>query len=290
MKSKGRLVGQRWRSIGGLPSIFLLCLFFFLAGLFGSTLVSHQDVQLLTVRPRSRVLKSLEEFDVLPNGDTGEHSLTSIPFQVLSWFPRALYFPNFATTEQCQGIIKMAKAELKPSSLALRKGETAENTKGVRTSSGMFISASEDKTGILDLIEEKIAKVTMIPRTHGEAFNVLRYEIGQSYYSHYDAFDPSQYGPQKSQRVASFLLYLSDVEEGGETMFPFENAQNMDANYDFRKCIGLKVKPRRGDGLLFYSLFPNGTIDPTSIHGSCAVIRGEKWVATKWIRDQEMDE
>lgn len=265
MKSKGRLVGQRWRSIGGLPSIFLLCLFLFFAGLFGSTLVSHQDVQLLTVRPRSRVLKSVEEFDVLPNGDTGEHSLTSIPFQVLSWFPRALYFPNFATTEQCQGIIKMAKAELKPSSLALRKGETAENTKGVRTSSGMFISASEDKTGILDLIEEKIAKATMIPRTHGEAFNVLRYEIGQSYYSHYDAFDPSQYGPQKSQRVASFLLYLSDVEEGGETMFPFENAQNMDVNYDFRKCIGLKVKPRRGDGLLFYSLFPNGTIDPVSI-------------------------
>lgn len=38
----------------------------------------------------------------------------------------------------------------------------------------------------------------------------------------------------------------------------------MDANYDFRKCIGLKVKPRRGDGLLFYSLFPNGTIDPVS--------------------------
>nr|XP_033511703.1 probable prolyl 4-hydroxylase 9 isoform X2 [Nicotiana tomentosiformis]XP_033511704.1 probable prolyl 4-hydroxylase 9 isoform X2 [Nicotiana tomentosiformis] len=256
MKSRGKLLGQRWWSLG-LPSVFLLCLFFFLVGLFGSTLISQQDVQVDSVRPRSRVLESVEEFDALPNGETGEHSLTSISFQVLSWFPRAVYFPNFATEEQCQGIIKMAKAELKPSALALRKGETAENTKGIRTSSGMFISSSEDKTGILDLIEEKIARATMIPRTHGEAFNVLRYEIGQSYHSHYDAFDPSQYGPQKSQRVASFLLYLSDVEEGGETMFPFENGQNMDANYDFRKCIGLKVKPRRGDGLLFYSLFPN---------------------------------
>ncbi|KAJ8546014.1 hypothetical protein K7X08_018597 [Anisodus acutangulus] len=289
MKSRVKLVGQRWWSIG-LPCVFILCLFFFLVGLFGSTLISQQDVQVLTVRPRPRLLESVEEFDPLPSGESGEYSLTSIPFQVLSWFPRALYFPNFATIEQCQGIIKMAKAELKPSSLALRKGETAENTKGIRTSSGMFISASEDKTGILDLIEEKIAKATMIPRTHGEAFNVLRYEIGQSYHSHYDAFDPSQYGPQKSQRVASFLLYLSEVEEGGETMFPFESGQNMDANYDFRKCIGLKVKPRRGDGLLFYSLFPNGTIDPTSLHGSCPVIRGEKWVATKWIRNQEQDE
>jgi hypothetical protein len=34
-----------------------------------------------------------------------------------------------------------------------------------------------------------------------QPFNVLRYEIGQKYASHYDAFDPAQYGPQKTQRV-----------------------------------------------------------------------------------------
>lgn len=53
--------------------------------------------------------------------------------QVLSWRPRAVYFPKFATDEQCESIIKLAKSKLKPSSLALRKGETAESTKGVRT-------------------------------------------------------------------------------------------------------------------------------------------------------------
>ncbi|CAK9186286.1 unnamed protein product [Ilex paraguariensis] len=291
MKTKGKLViGGSWRSLG-LPAVFLLCLFFFLAGFLGSILFSNQDVS--SARPRPMELKSVEEgreFDPLPHGGTGEDSLTSIPFQVLSWKPRALYFPNFVTAEQCQSIIKAAKVHLAPSSLALRKGETAENTKGIRTSSGMFISASEDKTGILDFVEEKIAKATMIPRIHGEAFNILRYEIGQRYNCHYDAFNPAEYGPQKSQRIASFLLYLSDVEEGGETMFPFENGLNMDANYDFRKCIGLKVKPRRGDGLLFYSLFPNGTIDATSLHGSCPVIKGQKWVATKWIRDEEQND
>ncbi|KAG8384300.1 hypothetical protein BUALT_Bualt04G0104000 [Buddleja alternifolia] len=293
MKMKGSKIGgggANWTSLG-LPSIFLLCLFFFLAGFFGSSLFFHQEMP-SSLRPP--VLEIAEEkkieFEALQRGDSGEESVETIPFQILSWNPRALYFPNFATAEQCQSIIKMAKAHLKPSALALREGETPENTKGTRTSSGMFISASEDKTGILDQIEEKIAKATMISKTHGESFNVLRYEIGQRYHSHYDAFNPAEYGPQKSQRVASFLLYLSDVEEGGETMFPFENGQNMDASYDFRKCIGLKVKPHRGDGLLFYSLFPNGTIDPTSLHGSCPVIKGEKWVATKWIRDQEQDE
>lgn len=43
-----------------------------------------------------------------------------------------------------------------------------------------------------------------------------------------------------------------------------QNGENTASSYDFRKCIGLKVKPRKGDGLLFYSLYPNGTIDPVS--------------------------
>ncbi|XP_058191169.1 probable prolyl 4-hydroxylase 9 [Rhododendron vialii] len=287
MKSKGKRIGG-FNSKLGLPAIFILCLLFFLAGLFGSNLLSQDEP---SDGSGPRLLESVAEDDrSVPHGETGEPGIASIPFQVLSWKPRALLFPNFATPEQCQSIIQMARSKLKPSSLALRKGETAESTKGIRTSSGTFISASEDATGILKEVEQKIAKATMFPRSHGEAFNILRYEIGQRYVSHYDAFNPAEYGTQKSQRIASFLLYLSDVEEGGETMFPYENGSNMHMGYDYEKCIGLKVKPRQGDGLLFYSLFLNGTIDKTSLHGSCPVIKGEKWVATKWIRDQEQDD
>ncbi|XP_030974029.1 probable prolyl 4-hydroxylase 9 [Quercus lobata] len=277
----------------GLPSVILLCSFFFLAGFYASTFFSLVSVPDSSgARPRSRLLDSVNEeeshYNLLNSGETGDDSITSIPFQVLSWRPRALYFPNFATAEQCESIIKLAEPRLRPSTVALRPGETADNTQGIRTSSGVFISASEDKT--LDFIEGKIARATMLPRIHGEAFNILRYEIGQLYKSHYDAFNPAEYGPQKSQRMASFLLYLSDVDKGGETMFPFENGLNMDGSYDFKDCIGLKVKPRKGDGLLFYSMFPNATIDPMSLHGSCPVIKGVKWVATKWIRDEEQND
>ena len=40
-----------------------------------------------------------------------------------------------------------------------------------------------------------------MPAGHGEAFNVLRYEDGQHYHSHYDTFDAEGYGAQASQRV-----------------------------------------------------------------------------------------
>ncbi|KAM7250061.1 hypothetical protein ACFE04_021944 [Oxalis oulophora] len=220
--------------------------------------------------------------ETLAHGVTGDNFISHIPFQVLSWKPKVLYYPNFATAKECQHIINMAKPLLEPSKIALRIGDTVENTQDVRTSSGTFLSAWDDRSGILERIEEKIAKITMIPAINGEDFNVLRYENGQKYDSHYDAFDPSEYGPQKSQRVATFILYLSDVEEGGETMFPFESGWNM-STYNYNDCIGLKVKPRKGDGILFYSLLMNGTIDPLSIHGSCPVIRGEKWTVSSFI-------
>lgn len=289
MKASGRR--SLWRKKVGLPILLLSFSLFFLAGFYCSIIFSRDPTP--DAVPRARFMEILDggesEMVAMPHGETGESHTHSIPFQVLSWKPRAVYFPNFATPEQCQAIIKIARSKLAPSSLALRKGETTKSTQGIRTSSGTFLIASEDSTETLKYIEEKIARATMIPRDHGEAFNILRYEIGQKYASHYDSFNPAEYGPQKSQRVASFLLYLSDVEKGGETMFPFENRSNMDINYDYQKCIGLKVKPRQGDGLLFYSLLTNGTIDPTSLHGSCPVIKGEKWVATKWLRNNSIN-
>ncbi|KAL7002887.1 procollagen-proline 4-dioxygenase [Sarracenia purpurea var. burkii] len=259
MKSKGKRFSVL-KSKFGLPTIFLLCSLFFLAGFFGSTILS-QSVP--NVRSGPRLLESVEEADgSISHGETGDSGIASIPFQVNQ-----------------EHLLNVNIFELGFPSIQ-------QGTED----SGTFLSAAEDRTGILEVIEYKIARATMIPRSHGEAFNVLRYEIGQRYVSHYDTFNPAEYGHQNSQRLASFLLYLSDVEEGGETMFPYENGSNMGVGYDYEKCIGLKVKPRQGDGLLFYSLFPNGTIDKTSLHGSCPVIRGEKWVATKWIRDQEHED
>ena len=152
------------------------------------------------------------------------------------------------------------------------------------------MASASDPSGTLERIEARIADVTHVDRDHGEPFNVLRYTPGQKYDSHYDTFDPASYGPQVSQRVASVLLYLTDVEEGGETHFPLEGREGLE-----RLRRGLRDYVVRGgcacdralfDALLFWNVHVNATFDKHALHGGCPVVRGEKWVATKWIRDK----
>ena len=78
-------------------------------------------------------------------------------------------------------------------------------------------------------------------------------------------------------------MYLTTPEEGGETVFP--SASRKVSGPQWSECAreGFAVKPRRGDALLFYSLKPNGQKDEDSLHGSCPVLKGEKWSSTKWL-------
>jgi hypothetical protein len=110
---------------------------------------------------------------------------------------------RFLDEERCKHVIRLAEAKLAPSGLALKKGDTLESTREIRTSQGTFMSRQDDPMGVLAYIEDKIAVLTGIPAGHGEAFNILRYELGQHYDSHYDAFAEEEYGKQTSQRVSA---------------------------------------------------------------------------------------
>jgi len=219
---------------------------------------------------------------------SGNPQYRTVPFQVLSWYPRIVLFPKFLDYNKCDHVVEIGKSKMYKSGLVLRKGETETGTRDIRTSSGTFLSRAHDPEGVLGEIEDRIADWTSLPVKHGEPFNLLHYEHGQHYDSHYDAFDET-YGPQASQRLATVLIYLSTVEEGGETVFPLEGEDGLERlkGIDYKRCdLGFKYKPRKGDAVLFYSLHPNGTIDKHSLHGGCPVIKGDKWVMTKWIRDK----
>jgi prolyl 4-hydroxylase len=223
-------------------------------------------------------------------------SVTSASVQTLSWSPRAFLWRAALTPSDADALVAAAAPRLAPSTLALRPGEKAEDKVGIRTSDGAFMSAADDPSGVLAKARAVAAALTGLPPSHGEAFNILRYRPGARYEAHYDAFSPNDgYGPQASTRLATVLFYLSDVEEGGETVFPLAGEAGAarlaaQAPIDYKSCEeGLKVRPTKGDALLFWSAHPNGSADLQALHGGCPVLRGEKWVATLWLRDQAED-
>ena len=237
--------------------------------------------------------------------------------QQLSWSPRAQVYHNFLTPEECAHLVGLAKSKMRLASVVDRKTGVRKASE-VRTSTGYFLTRGADD--VVSRIEERIAAFAMIPVDHGEGMQILKYEPGQKYDPHFDYFTDTENCKHGGQRVATVILYLSDVEKGGETVFPTgeflddgyragnfygddesnRNAKgnaksNAKSNADSKSTTKdsktshcaqnkLHVKPRRGDALLFWSVDPTGRDDSKSLHGGCAVEIGDKWTATKWIR------
>ncbi|KAG8477265.1 hypothetical protein CXB51_030941 [Gossypium anomalum] len=153
-----------------------------------------------------------------------------------------------------------------------------------------FISHVKDE--VVADIEARIAAWTFLPVENGESMQILHYENGQKYEPHFDYFHDKANQELGGHRIATVLMYLSDVESGGETVFPnAEGKLSQPKDNSWSDCAknGYAVKPRKGDALLFFSLHLDATTDSDSLHGSCPVIKGEKWSATKWIHVRSFD-
>ncbi|XP_026455965.1 probable prolyl 4-hydroxylase 3 [Papaver somniferum] len=208
--------------------------------------------------------------------------------EVISWEPRAYVYHNFLSEEECNYLIDLAKPHMEKSTVVDSETGKSKDSR-VRTSSGTFLKRGQDK--IIRSIEKRIADFTFIPETHGEGLQILHYEVGQKYEPHYDYFLDAFNTKNGGQRIATVLMYLSDVEEGGETVFPAAkgNISSVPWWNELSECgkKGLSVKPRMGDALLFWSMRPDASLDPSSLHGGCPVISGNKWSSTKWIHVDE---
>ncbi|XP_004287769.1 PREDICTED: probable prolyl 4-hydroxylase 10 [Fragaria vesca subsp. vesca] len=208
--------------------------------------------------------------------------------EAISWEPRAFVYHNFLTQQECDYLIDLAKPHMEKSTVVDSETGKSKDSR-VRTSSGTFLSRGRDK--VIRNIERKIANFTFLPVEHGEGLQILHYEVGQKYEPHFDYFQDEYNTRNGGQRMATILMYLSDVEEGGETVFPNAKGNISSVPWwdELSECgkKGLSVKPKMGDALLFWSMNPDATLDPSSLHGGCPVIRGNKWSSTKWIRVDE---
>lgn len=192
----------------------------------------------------------------------------------LSVQPRILTLRNFLSDEECTHLIERARPKIAPSTTV-----DPETGKFIlveaRSSTSTYFMIRE--TPIITGIEERIALLLGLPVENGEGLQVLNYGVGQEYRPHFDFFDPGLKGSATvmaagGQRMATCILYLNDVAEGGETCFPE---------------LDIRVRPKKGDALLFINVTPEGEVDRKTLHASLPVIAGEKWISTKWVRERE---
>lgn len=187
--------------------------------------------------------------------------------------PRVLLFGDLLAPQECESLISMSRGKLQRSNVVDRQTGHYEHHPD-RTSEGTHFRRGEN--ALIETIETRIACLTGCPVEQGEPIQILHYGPGHEYKPHFDYFDPADPGNRQmlsmgGQRVATLIMYLNDVQAGGSTVFPH---------------IGLDVLPRRGNAVYFAYCDAEGRLDSRSLHGGSAVAAGEKWIATKWLRQQ----
>ena len=186
--------------------------------------------------------------------------------------PRLAVLGNLLSAEECDALIQAAQPRLKRSrTVQTRTG--GEELNADRTSDGMFFRRGE--TPLIQRIEARLSRLVHWPVENGEGLQVLRYGPGAEYKPHYDYFDPNAAGTARicergGQRVATIVMYLNEPQRGGGTTFP---------------DVGLEVMPQRGHAVFFAYDRPEPATQ--TLHGGAPVLEGEKWVATKWLREGE---
>ena len=186
--------------------------------------------------------------------------------------PRIVVFGNLLSPEECDALIADAEPRL-ARSLTVATKTGGEEINADRTSDGMFFQRGE--TPLIQRIEARIARLLNWPIENGEGLQVLHYRPGAEYKPHYDYFDPAEPGTativkRGGQRVGTLVMYLNTPSQGGATTFP---------------DVGLAVAAQRGNAVFFSYDRPHPATQ--TLHGGAPVLAGEKWVATKWLREGE---
>jgi prolyl 4-hydroxylase len=188
--------------------------------------------------------------------------------------PSIVVFGNVLTGEECDALIAAAKPRLNRS-LTVETKTGGEELNADRTSNGMFFRRDENE--VVKALEERLAALVNWPVENGEGLQVLHYRPGTEYKPHYDYFDPGEPGTptilkRGGQRVATIIMYLSEPEKGGGTTFP---------------DVQLEVAPQRGNAVFFS--YDRAHPSSKTLHGGAPVIAGEKWIATKWLRERRFE-
>jgi prolyl 4-hydroxylase len=178
--------------------------------------------------------------------------------------------PNFLTKDECNKIMELSQSRLIKSTVYTSNSDIED--KSVRISKQCWLTDLDDP--FLVHLSKRIAQVTGTDVVSQEDLQIVKYDEGGFYKPHYDACnketdDCARLNKGLGPRYITFIMYLNDDFQGGETFFP---------------NIQTKIKPELGKAAIFYNVDNDGEILPKSLHGGLDVRGGSKWIANKWIR------
>ena len=177
---------------------------------------------------------------------------------------------GFLNDDECTLLIKKIKSKLRPSTIA---------TSGIyddsfRTSSTCDLGNLDDL--FMQEIDRRLCNFIGIDSSFGEIVQGQHYLENQEFKAHTDYFEGTQlleHDGGRGQRTYTFMIYLNDVIEGGETEFPKLNKSFI---------------PKKGSALIWNNLNEDGSLNSNTIHQAHPVLKGEKTVITKWFRQASL--
>jgi prolyl 4-hydroxylase len=187
--------------------------------------------------------------------------------------PRIRVIDGFASPSECAWLIERARSRLKAALVFDRQGNQVADQS--RTNKGAEFQLP-DMDVVLEVIRARISAATRIPVPVFEQTQVLHYEVGQEFKRHLDFLEPGNPKHQEQlrshgQRIATFLIYLNEDFEGGETEF---------------SQVGIRYRGKTGDALFWANVDNAGKPEPLTLHAGLPPSSGEKWILSQWIRDR----
>ncbi len=176
------------------------------------------------------------------------------------------------SADECRLLIALARPVLQPSrAIDLETGKPIPLS--LRTMSDVtFDPVAEDLS--LRMVQQRMATAAGVEFFRAESLRVMRQEAGDEVLPPVGDYLPPGSGHPGSHvagnRAHTICVYLNQPEAGGEIQFP---------------AAGFNVKTQTARAVIFDNLQADGSPDLDSQHSALPVKRGEKWLATLWLRE-----
>jgi len=217
----------------------------------------------------SNLLKDFENF--MQNVESEIENSPEEDFYIHSNYPIIFSKDNFLSKEECDHIIEISQEHLQAATIYNESNQTNEVSNHRKCKACYFLHNHDE---VVANIVKRISQIVNASSNTAEKLQVILYDEEEYFNYHTDSFSLDAINLQDGgQRIFTTMVYLNDVEEGGETHF---------------KLLNLTITPETGKLLVFGNCLKNSNqTNPQTLHAGLPVKKGQKYAINLWFRERE---